>query len=171
MANPTPIYLTLGDITVRILVGNIQVGRVIVALNEIVPGNNTLLVKGNLDFGTIQKNIIAILKTELPYLKQGLLMASAVVESMVSQGQRLSYWENSFQSIKMSAITPMKPLFSSVIGNHFESSESAPMELPDTGGVGGDIIASLADKVLKTMNNVGEHLNLWNGRGELPNQL
>ncbi|EEH04750.1 conserved hypothetical protein [Histoplasma capsulatum G186AR] len=158
MANPTPIYLTL-------------VGRVIVALNEIVPGNNTLLVKGNLDFGTIQKNIIAILKTELPYLKQGLLMASAVVESMVSQGQRLSYWENSFQSIKMSAITPMKPLFSSVIGNHFESSESAPMELPDTGGVGGDIIASLADKVLKTMNNVGEHLNLWNGRGELPNQF
>ncbi|EER37086.1 conserved hypothetical protein [Histoplasma capsulatum H143] len=158
----------LGDITVRILVGNIQVGRVIVALNEIVPGNNTLLVKGNLDFGTIQKNIIAILKTELPYLKQGLLMASAVVESMVSQGQRLSYWENSFQSIKMSATTPVKPLFSSVIGNHFESSEPAPMELPDTGGVGGDIIASLADKVLKTMNNVGEHLNLW---GELPNQL
>lgn len=129
-------------------------------LNDIVPGNNTLFVKGILDYRNIQQNIIPILKAETPYLKEGLIMASAVVESVVYQGQHLDYWEKSFQSIKVSAITPVKPLFSSVIiGNSFES---GPMGIPDGGGVAGDALASLADAVLKIINglSVGDKIDI-----------
>ncbi|KKZ60537.1 hypothetical protein EMCG_04816 [[Emmonsia] crescens] len=170
MANPSPVSVSLvditisnhpiGDITLRILVGDIQVGRAFVALNDIVPGNNTLFLKGILDYGNIQQNIMPILKAEAPYLKEGLIMASAVVESVVYQGQHLDYWVKSFQSIKVSAITPVKPLFSSVIiGNSFES---GPMGIPDGGGVEGDAVASLADAVLKIIDGlpVGDKIDI-----------
>ncbi|OJD28032.1 hypothetical protein ACJ73_00562 [Blastomyces percursus] len=160
MVNVTPVYLTLGDVYLQILIGDIQIGQAFVPLNGIVPGNNTLFVKGIMDYGNIQKNIISILKTEAPYLERGLFMASALVESVVNEGQHLSYWEKSFQSIKVSATTPIKPLFSSVIGNGFES---APIEIPGSGG-DGDAITSLADKVLKTINDLSasNHISIWN---------
>ncbi|PGG99487.1 hypothetical protein GX51_06307 [Blastomyces parvus] len=161
MVNLTPVYLTLGDISLQILIGDIQIGQAFVTLNGIVPGNNTLFVKGIMDFGNIQKNIMSILKTEAPYLKQGLVMASAVVESVVNGGQHLNYWEKSFQSIKVSATTPMKPLFSSIIGNGFGST---PIWFPDSGEGGGDAIASLADKILQTINDLSanNHIKIWN---------
>ncbi|OAT10371.1 hypothetical protein BDBG_06217, partial [Blastomyces gilchristii SLH14081] len=170
MINVTPVYLTLGDMYLQILIGDVQIGQAFVTLNGIIPGNNTLLVKGIMDYGNIQKNIMSILKTEAPYLERGLFMASAVVESVVNEGQHLNYWEQSFQSIKVSATTPIKALFSSIIGNGFES---APIEIPGSGRGGGDAIASLADKVLKTINDLSasNHINIWNQRGGPPIQL
>ncbi|KAL2386420.1 hypothetical protein RJ035_004656 [Blastomyces gilchristii] len=159
-----------GDMYLQILIGDVQIGQAFVTLNGIIPGNNTLLVKGIMDYGNIQKNIMSILKTEAPYLERGLFMASAVVESVVNEGQHLNYWEQSFQSIKVSATTPIKALFSSIIGNGFES---APIEIPGSGRGGGDAIASLADKVLKTINDLSasNHINIWNQRGGPPIQL
>ncbi|OAX82348.1 hypothetical protein ACJ72_03296 [Emergomyces africanus] len=170
MVNPSPVSVTLGDITLRVLVGDIQVGRAFVTLNGIVPGNNTLVVRGILDYGNIQKNIMPIIKKETPFLREGLFIVSAGVDSVVYQGEHLIYWEKTLQSLKVSVTTPVKPLFSSVRGKSFES---APMGVTDGGGIGGDRLSSLADAALKTINNVfsvSEQIDIWNRKRVLPNR-
>ncbi|OJD12990.1 hypothetical protein AJ78_06505 [Emergomyces pasteurianus Ep9510] len=148
LVNPSPVSVTLGDMALRVLVGGIQVGRAFVAFKGIVPGNNTLFVKGILDYGNVQKNIVSILKTEAPYLKEGLIMASAVVDSVVHQGGHLNYWEKSLQSLEVSVTTPVKPLLNSLRG---KSIELVPDGLTDGGGIGRDALSSLAEVVLKTI--------------------
>ncbi|KAK2738414.1 hypothetical protein FQN55_000540 [Onygenales sp. PD_40] len=148
--NPSPASVTLGEVTIGVMVGDIKLGRAFVAVNDIVPGNNTFFVKGMVDVGNIEEDITPILKTEVPYLKKGLIMASAAGETVVYRGKHLPYWEKAFQSIKVSATRPVKPLLMSVVDNSLES----VMGLDDDSGFLGDVVSGLVDSVLETLNDL-----------------
>ncbi|PGH18101.1 hypothetical protein AJ79_00729 [Helicocarpus griseus UAMH5409] len=150
VVNPSPASVTLGDVTLVVLVGDVQLGRAFVAVNDIVPGNNSFFVKGMVDIGNVEDNINSIIITEVPYLKQGLIMASASGESVVYQGQHLQYWEKAFQTIKVSATRPVKPLLMSAVDNSLGS----VMGVSDYDGFVGNVVSSLVDTVLKTINDL-----------------
>ncbi|KAK2809863.1 hypothetical protein FQN50_003504 [Emmonsiellopsis sp. PD_5] len=148
--NPSPASVTLGDVAIGVMVGDIKLGRAFVAVNDIVPGNNTFFVKGMVDVGNIEGNITSILKTEVPYLKKGLIMASAAGETVVYQGNHLPYWVKAFQSIKVSATRPVKPLLMSLVDNSLES----VIGVDDDNGFLGNVVSGLVDSVLETLNDL-----------------
>ncbi|KAL2828815.1 hypothetical protein BJY01DRAFT_240841 [Aspergillus pseudoustus] len=113
--NPAPATVTLGEVTLAVIIANITVGQATVAVNDIVPGNNTFMVRAKLNTAEVQSNIEKIIEAEIPYLREGNVMASGRGVSVVYGGEHLDYWEKAFQALQVSATRPVKELVGMVV--------------------------------------------------------
>jgi hypothetical protein len=93
------------------------VGQASTTVNNIVPGNNTFEIKGKLNSTAVLNDTLALVQTELPYLEQELVVASARGLSVVYNGQHLPYWEEAFQLLKITATKPVLPLLNSLVNS------------------------------------------------------
>ncbi|KAL4895620.1 hypothetical protein BDV59DRAFT_191567 [Aspergillus ambiguus] len=117
LENPSPASVTLGNVTLGILIANTTLGEALVEVKNVVPGNNTFTVKGKLNTDVVEKNIDDIIKVEIPYLKDEMIWASATGISVVYHGQHLPYWEQAFSSVVVSATRPVKPLVQDLVNS------------------------------------------------------
>ncbi|KAF9890812.1 hypothetical protein FE257_005383 [Aspergillus nanangensis] len=148
--NPSPASVTLGNITLSLLIDDIILGEAIAEVNDIVPGNNTFNVKGKLNQANVEKNITDILRAEIPYLRNDLVMASASGKSVVYQGRHLPYWEKAFESIRITATRPVRPLLDSVV----DSGVSMIIDQPAITGVLKEIVDPLVDSILSRIKTL-----------------
>ncbi|KAI9371595.1 hypothetical protein BJX61DRAFT_543536 [Aspergillus egyptiacus] len=125
--NPIPASITLGDVTLNILIGNITIGEARASVANIIPGENILNIDAKLSVTNIQENIEAILEVEMPYLKNEEILASASVTSIVHEGQHLAYWEEIFGLVELNLKRPVRPLVQSVLDTGFLGSYVNPM--------------------------------------------
>ncbi|RAO73929.1 uncharacterized protein BHQ10_009941 [Talaromyces amestolkiae] len=115
--NPSPASVTLGDVTLDVLIGDVVVGQASTTVNNIVPGNNTFEIRGKLNSTAVLNDTLALVKTELPYFEQELVVASARGRSVVYDGQHLPYWEDAFQLLRITATKPVLPLLNALVNS------------------------------------------------------
>jgi hypothetical protein len=142
-----------GEVTLGVILANLTVGQATVAVNDIVPGNNTFVVRAKLNTQLVEDNIEEIIKSELPYLKEGNVMATATGISVVYKGQHLEYWEKAFQTIRVSATRPVKEILNMVVdsGISFILGGIEPGEGLET------FVNNLADQILDTVRELDEN--------------
>ncbi|KAH8699279.1 hypothetical protein BGW36DRAFT_426948 [Talaromyces proteolyticus] len=172
--NPAPASVTLGNMTLAVSVGGIQLGEAVVTVNNIVPGNNTINVKAKLNATSVRNNILPVLQTEMPYLRQELVVASASGLSVVYEGQHLPYWEKAFQALTISATNPvipllqllvngtlnnmlgenqfLSPILNALLGTLVSSINSIPEE--DEAGFE-EAVSSLGELIIRVLSNLG----------------
>ncbi|KAL5359057.1 hypothetical protein BJX96DRAFT_174014 [Aspergillus floccosus] len=150
LVNPSPATVTLGNVTLGIIIANVTLGEALVEVNNIVPGNNTFNVKGKLYIENVEKHIDEIIKAEIPYLKQEMVWASATGISVVYQGQHLPYWEKAFGSIVVSATRLIKPLVQDLI----DSGVSVLFGSDVSGDFLPGIVDPLIDSILGTIKTI-----------------
>ncbi|KAL2818063.1 hypothetical protein BJX63DRAFT_419358 [Aspergillus granulosus] len=159
--NPAPATVTLvrhvlmcekGEVTLAVIIANITLGQATVAVNNIVPGNNTFIVRAKLNTADVEANIDKIILAEIPYLREGNVMASAKGVSVVYQGQHLAYWEKAFQSIQVSATRPVKELLGMVV----DSGVSFLLGGIQPGEGLKEFVDNLADQILETVRELPE---------------
>ena len=132
------------------LVGDTTLGDAFVEVKDIVPGTNVFNVKAKLHTEEIEQDITKVLETEIPYLQKELIMATATGVSVVYQGIHLPYWEKAFQSIKVSATRPVRPLLESVV-------DSGVQILGGSNGAGGflgDLVSGILGMILKIVKDL-----------------
>ncbi|KAL2827265.1 hypothetical protein BJY01DRAFT_255765 [Aspergillus pseudoustus] len=125
--NPTPVSAALGDVTLDAMIGAFIIGEGRVSVANIVPGKNTFSVDAKLNVTNIRNNINAIMATELPYLKEEQILASASVTSIVYEGEHLPYWEEAFGRLEIALARPIRPLVQSVLDSGFLGSYMNPI--------------------------------------------
>lgn len=125
-------------------------GEGLAIINDLVPGNNTFPVYAKLNTADIEGNITEILETEMPYLQQELLMATASGIKVVNNGVRVTYLEKAFQQLHVTAIRPVRPLLQSLVdsGVSLLTGDDRPNEFL------GNIVDTLLDTILGTMKDL-----------------
>jgi hypothetical protein len=106
-----------GDVTLDVLIGDVVVGQASTTVNSIVPGNNTFEIKGKLNSTAVLNDTLTLVQTELPYLEQDLVVASARGLSVVYDSQHLPCWEEAFQLLRITANKPVLPLLNSLVNS------------------------------------------------------
>ncbi|KAL4914572.1 hypothetical protein BDW62DRAFT_219989 [Aspergillus aurantiobrunneus] len=151
--NPAPATVTLGEVTLAVILANLTVGQATVAVNNIVPGNNTFFVRASLNTALVEENITDIIRSEIPYLREGNVMATATGVSVVHEGEHLEYWEKALQTIRVSATRPVKEILGMVVdsGVSFILGGIEPGEGLNT------VVENVADQILDTVRGLGEH--------------
>lgn len=136
--------------TIAISIGDVVAGEGLAVINDLVPGNNTFPVYAKLDTAEIEGNISTILETEIPYLQEELLMATATGLNVVNNGVRVTYLEKAFQQLHVTAIRPVKPLLQGLVdsGVSLLTGDERPNELV------GKIVDSLLDRILDTIKDL-----------------
>lgn len=136
--------------TIDIAIGNVVAGQGLAVINDLVPGNNTFPVYAKLNTADIEGNITSILETEMPYLQQELLMATATGLKVVNNGVRVTYLEKAFQELHVTAIRPVKPLLQGLVdsGITLLTGDDRPNEFL------GEIVDSLLDRLLGTIKDL-----------------
>ncbi|KAL3449090.1 hypothetical protein BJX65DRAFT_317217 [Aspergillus insuetus] len=150
--NPAPATVTLGEVTLAVIIANITLGQATVAVDNIVPGNNTFVVRASLNTALVESNIDAIIQSEIPYLREGNVMASARGVSVVYRGEHLQYWEEAFQSIQVSATRPVKELLGMVV----DSGISFILGGIEPGEGLKEFVYNLVDQILETVRALPE---------------
>ncbi|KAJ0421302.1 hypothetical protein BJY00DRAFT_300956 [Aspergillus carlsbadensis] len=148
--NPAPATVTLGEVTLAVIIANLTVGEATVSVNNIIPGNNTFTIRAQLHTATVESNINAIIQSEIPYLREGNVMASARGVSVVYRGEHLQYWEEAFQSIEVSATRPVKELLGMVV----DSGVSFILGGIEPGEGLGVFVDNLVDQILETVRDL-----------------
>ncbi|KAK2756529.1 hypothetical protein FQN54_005422 [Arachnomyces sp. PD_36] len=148
--NPSTVSATLANVTIAISIGDVVAGEALAIIDDLVPGNNTFPVYAKLDTPSIEGNITTILETELPYLRQELLMATATGLKVVNNGVRVTYLEQAFQQLHVTAIRPVKPLLQGIVdsGVTLLTGEDRPNEFL------GSVVDRLLDLILKTIKDL-----------------
>lgn len=100
-----------------VIIANVTLGEAVVQVDNIVPGDNVFDVKAKIFTENVESGVKDVLRAEIPYLKDELVMASATGVSVVYEGEHLPYWEKAFQSIQISATRPIRPLLHDVINS------------------------------------------------------
>ncbi|BCS21157.1 uncharacterized protein APUU_21589A [Aspergillus puulaauensis] len=151
--NPAPATVTLGEVTLGVILADLTVGQATVAVNDIVPGNNTFVVRAKLNTELVENNINEIIKSEIPYLKEGNVIATATGISVVYNGQHLEYWEKAFQTIRVSATRPVKEILNMVVdsGVSFILGGIKPGDGLET------VVNNLVDQILDTVRGLDEN--------------
>ncbi|KAL3461149.1 hypothetical protein BJX64DRAFT_277984 [Aspergillus heterothallicus] len=150
--NPAPAAVTLGEVTLAVIIANITLGEATVAVNNIVPGNNTFVVRARLNTADVQSHIEDIILAEIPYLREGNIMASATGVSVVYRGEHLEYWEKAFQSIQVSATRPVKEILGMVV----DSGISFLLGGIQPGPGLKEFVYNLVDQILETVRELPE---------------
>lgn len=122
-------------------------------MNDIVPGNNTFVVRAKLNTQLVEDNIEEIIKSELPYLKEGNIMATATGISVVYNGEHLQYWEKALKTIRVSATRPVKEILNMVVdsGVSFILGGIQPGDGLET------VVNNLVDQILDTVRGLDEN--------------
>ncbi|PCG88819.1 Protein of unknown function DUF3712 [Penicillium occitanis (nom. inval.)] len=115
--NPSPASVTLGDVTLDVLIGDVVVGQATTTVNNIVPGNNTFEIKGKINSTAVLNDTLTLVQTEIPFLEQELVVASARGLSVVYDGQHLPYWEEAFQLLRITVTKPVIPLLNALVNS------------------------------------------------------
>lgn len=141
-----------GEVTLGVILANLTVGQATVAVNDIVPGNNTFVVRAKLNTQLVEDNINEIIQSEIPYLKEGNVVATATGISVVYDGQHLEYWEKAFQTIRVSATRPVKEILNMVVdsGISFILGGITPGDGLET------VVNNLVDQILETVRGLDE---------------
>ncbi|KAL4928919.1 uncharacterized protein BDV17DRAFT_298395 [Aspergillus undulatus] len=150
--NPAPATVTLGELTLAVILANLTVGHATVAVDNIVPGNNTFVVRANLDTSIVEDNIESIIQEQIPYLRDGNISATATGVSVTYEGEHLEYWEEAFQAIRISATRPVKEILQMVVNSGATSvlGGIVPSEGLNT------FVDNLVDQILDTVRNLDE---------------
>ncbi|KAL3471735.1 hypothetical protein BJX99DRAFT_250200 [Aspergillus californicus] len=152
--NPASVTVTFlqGEVTFGIIAANLIVGQAAVAIDNIVPGNNTFTVRGALNTAIVEGNIEEIINEQIAHLRNGNIMVTATGVSVFYGGQRLEYWEKALQAIKIRVTRPVKE-FVSMMPNSGGSSSLAwwkSEELADT------VVEDLVDEILEQVKELDE---------------
>ncbi|KAL4993973.1 hypothetical protein BDV10DRAFT_189490 [Aspergillus recurvatus] len=141
--NPTPASATLGNVTLGLNVGNVTLGDLKVSISNITTGVNIFPVQAKLNITNIQENMGTILEAEIPYLRNGEILASASVASIVYEDQHLQYWEQAFGRLEVSLKRPIRPLIRTLLDGGFL-------------GVGGSLVEDVLDTILENVKSMSE---------------
>ncbi|KAI7969255.1 hypothetical protein EIK77_003570 [Talaromyces pinophilus] len=106
-----------GDVTLDVLIGDVVVGQATTTVNNIVPGNNTFEIKGKINSTAVLNDTLTLVQTEIPFLEQELVVASARGLSVVYDGQHLPYWEEAFQLLRITVTKPVIPLLNALVNS------------------------------------------------------
>ncbi|KAL5333711.1 hypothetical protein BJX70DRAFT_403263, partial [Aspergillus crustosus] len=150
--NPAPATVTLGEVTAAVILANLTVGRATVSVNNIIPGNNTFIVRAQLNTTLVETHIEDIIKSQIPHLREGNVMATAQGVSVVYKGEHLEYWENAFQTILVSATRPVKEILAMVV----DSGISFLLGGIEPGEGMGEFVENLVDQILETVRGLEE---------------
>ncbi|KAL4959279.1 uncharacterized protein BDV14DRAFT_206947 [Aspergillus stella-maris] len=149
--NPAPATVTLGEVTLAVILANLTVGEATVAVDNIVPGNNTFVVRANLNTSLVEDNIEAIIQEQILYLREGNISATATGVSVVYEGQHLEYWEEALQAIRISATRPVKEILNMVV----DSGATSILGITPGDGLG-TFVDNLADQIIETVRDLDE---------------
>ncbi|KAL4864850.1 hypothetical protein BDV12DRAFT_211342 [Aspergillus spectabilis] len=150
--NPAPAIVTLGEVTAAVILANLTVGQATVSVNNIIPGNNTFIVRAQLNTTLVESQIEEIIKAQIPYLREGNVMATAQGVSVVYKGEHLEYWEKAFQTILVSATRPVKEILAMVV----DSGVSFLLGGIEPGERMGEFVENLVDQILETVRGLDE---------------
>ncbi|KAL4982670.1 hypothetical protein BDW68DRAFT_182317 [Aspergillus falconensis] len=141
--NPTRASATLGNVTLGLNVGNITLGNLEVTISNITTGVNIFPVQAKLNITNIQENMETILATEIPYLRNEEILASASVISIVYEGLHLEFWEQAFGRLEVTLKRPIRPLVKALLDGGFL-------------GVGGSLVEGVLATILENVKSMSE---------------
>ncbi|KAL4885418.1 hypothetical protein BJY04DRAFT_230960 [Aspergillus karnatakaensis] len=150
--NPAPATVTLGEVTAAVILANLTVGLATVAVDNIVPGNNTFIVRAQLNTTLVEANIEEIIKDQIPFLRNGDVRATAQGVSVVYEGEHLEYWEKAFQTILVSATRPVKEILAMVV----DSGLSFILGGIEPGEGMNEFVENLVDQILERVSELEE---------------
>lgn len=103
LPNPTVVSVELGNFTMNMMAGSIQLGTATVAGLTLRPGNNTVPLRGKLDIGTLADHIEEILQLQEQGLSKGDLIFNSTMNATTYDGVELSDFEKAFQGVTLTA--------------------------------------------------------------------
>jgi hypothetical protein len=135
-----------------VILANLTVGQATVAVDNIIPGNNSFIVRAQLNTTLVESQIDEIIKAQIPYLREGNVMATAQGVSVVYKGEHLEYWEKAFQTILVSATRPVKEILAMVV----DSGVSFLLGGIEPGDGMSEFVGNLVDQILETVGGLNE---------------
>ncbi|KAL4803063.1 hypothetical protein BDV18DRAFT_163588 [Aspergillus unguis] len=163
--NPISATVTLGDVTLTLHLANQSIGQATVAIDNLVPGNNTFNVRAQLNGTVLSDHIEDIIREQIPYLQQGNISVSATGESVVYDGQHLAYWEKAFRKIDFTVTRDVREILDMILGNGVDGDsddgDGGGLSIPGLPGLnltGGfdDIMDQLIDQILDRVGDLDD---------------
>lgn len=111
--------------TLNMMVGNLRIGLGRLDNVKLVPGNNTLPLKANVDLQTVLRNFGPILASEGPNLLSGNLVLSASGNSTIYEGHHVDYYEKVLNNLTLTTKVPILRVLTGTLGGFLEDSSGS----------------------------------------------
>jgi len=114
--NDTIVTFELGNVTLNMIVGDLVIGQATMLNVLLLPGNNTLQITGIIDIKTAFENLAQILAAQSNALKSGNIEITATGNTVVFNGEHITYYENVLKNVRLTASMPILSILTDSLG-------------------------------------------------------
>jgi len=139
--NYSIVTFELGNVTLNMITGDLVIGQATLQNTLLRPGNNTMALTGIIDIKTVFENLAEILISQSSALKSGNLEITATGNTVVFNGEHITYYENVLKQVRLTAQMPILSILTDSLGGILGSNSTLitgiSQALNSSGGLSG----------------------------------